>query len=423
MRLIPPVLRLRNFRLYWFGVVLSQIGSRATTAANLWQLFGLTHSTLQVGLAGVFELTSLLVLGTLAGAIVDRMDRRRLLQLTQLVSMTVSIGLAVLTLTGLAQPWHIYLAVLLTSAANTFDQPSRQALIAAVVPRELLFKAIAVTNPSREVAILIGPGLAGLVIAAANTGFVYAFDAVTYAALAITLAFLKIAPTGVAVVRAPIWSSMIDGFRFVLTRTLLRQLIVLDLTAMIFGYFKVLMPALALEILHVDARGYGLLFGAPSFGAIAGGGLVYRLAQTKATGRLVLIATIGYGLAAIGLAQSTVFGMALVAAVGLGLFDAMGTTVRHGVAQLETPDEMRGRTMALYTMASRGGPAVGQMAMGSLAQVLGPVVALSLGSLVPIAYAVKLLLQHSVVRDYQGAGTHEQASVSTAAEPRLGPIP
>src|SRR5438105_12733606 len=104
MQLVPQVLRLHNFRLYWFGVVFSQIGSRATTAANLWQLFGLTHSTLQVGLAGVFDLTALLVLGVLAGAVADRMDRRRLLQISQIVSMTVSSGLAILTLTGLVQP-------------------------------------------------------------------------------------------------------------------------------------------------------------------------------------------------------------------------------------------------------------------------------------------------------------------------------
>src|SRR5205085_2860925 len=153
MQLVPPVLRLHNYRLYWFGVVLSQIGSRATTAANLWQLFALTHSTLQVGLAGAFDLTSLLVLGPLAGAMVDRLDRRRLLQLTQIVSMCVSIGLALLSLSGLIEPWHIYVAVLLTSASNTFDQPSRQALIAAVVPRDMLFKAIALVNPSREVAV------------------------------------------------------------------------------------------------------------------------------------------------------------------------------------------------------------------------------------------------------------------------------
>jgi MFS family permease len=191
---------------------------------------------------------------------------------------------------------------------------------------------------------------------------------------------------------------------------------------MIFGYFKVLMPALSLDILHVDARGYGLLFGAPSLGAIVGGGVVYRLAQTSATGRLVLIATIGYGVAAICLAQSTVFVFALAAAAALGVFDAMGTTVRHAVAQLETPDEMRGRTMALYTMSSRGGPAVGQMIMGSLAEVLGPTAALSLGALVPIVYSVMLLLRGGVVRNYQGATTHEQAASPAAAEPRLGTV-
>ena len=154
-------MRHRDFNLYWVGVVFSQIGTRGTIAAQLFHVYLLTGSTVQVGFVGLSQAVALLVLSPLGGAYADRIDRRKLLQASQMVAMVVSLAIAVLTLSGDVQPWHIYVSVVLHTAAATFDQPARQALIPAMVPREELVHAFALLNPSREVAILVGPALAG----------------------------------------------------------------------------------------------------------------------------------------------------------------------------------------------------------------------------------------------------------------------
>jgi MFS family permease len=162
---VPDVLRNRDFNLYWAGVVLSQIGTRGTVAANYFQVYALTGSVVQTGLVGAGQAAALLVLSPIGGAYADRIDRRKLLMWAQVVSLVVALVLAVLTLTGRTQAWHVILSVLFTTAAATFDQPARQALIPAMVPKHQLAQAIALLNPSREVAVLVGPALAGVFIA------------------------------------------------------------------------------------------------------------------------------------------------------------------------------------------------------------------------------------------------------------------
>jgi MFS family permease len=405
--MLPDVFRYPNFRLYFPGVVLSQVGSRATVVANLWTMYQLTSSTLDVGLIGTFQAVSLLILSPLGGAYADRLDRKRLLQATQALSMLVSCALAGLAFTGLIQPWHLYLSTLLISAANTFDQPTRQALIPAMLPRELLVKAFALLNPSRELAVLLAPGIAGTLIAVANgkAGWVYLFDAVTYVALVLILMFLHVPPLPLPARRPTIWASIGEGMRFVAGKPILWQLVTLDLAATVFGAYSVLLPALARDVFHVGPQGYGLLSAAPSAGAILGSIIVFRLAGVSATGQLTLLATVAFGLADVALAQSGqagVFGLGLVAATCLGMFDALATTVRHAAVQLETPDELRGRATSLYTMASAGGPSLGQTLMGALAAALGPTGALTLGALVPIGYAGYLAIRGGTVRSYRG---------------------
>ena len=146
---LPPALRHRDFNLYWFGVVFSQIGTRGTVAANLYQVYDLTRSTAVTGLVGLAQGIALVVLSPLGGAFADRLDRRRLLQATQLLALVVAATLAVLTEFGRATALEVLVGVLLTTAAGTFDQPARQALIPAMIPRETLPQAFALLNPSR----------------------------------------------------------------------------------------------------------------------------------------------------------------------------------------------------------------------------------------------------------------------------------
>src|SRR6201996_3617690 len=184
---ISPILKNRDFDLYWSGVVLSQIGSRGTLAANLYQVYALSGSLAQTGLVGAAQAISLVVLSPLGGAYADRLDRRRLLQATQILALVVALGLGIVTEAGHANVAEVLVSVLLTTAAGTFDQPARQALIPAMVPRNQLAQAFALINPSREIA-----ALAGLFIAIHGPALMYLADAATYAVLAVVLGLLKV---------------------------------------------------------------------------------------------------------------------------------------------------------------------------------------------------------------------------------------
>ncbi len=401
---LPAVLRNRDFDLYWSGVVLSQIGTRGAVAANFYQVYTLTGSVLQTGLVGAGQAVALLLLSPLGGAYADRLDRRKLLQGAQTVSLLVVAALAALTLTGEVQAWHVVVSALLTTAAATFDQPARQAIIPALVPKQQLAQAIALLNPSREVAVLIGPALAGLLIAVGGPGLMYLVDVGTYAVLIVVLAVLRVPPLVKTGPARSVFGSIADGARYVVHRPLITRLMALDLSATVFSAYRVLLPAIALDVLDVGPTGFGLLSSAPSAGALLATYTIFRTVDRSGRlGRVVLVATVLYGFAAILLAQSRFFLLALVAALLLGAFDAMATTIRHAAVQVDTPDEIRGRVTAFYQMSSRGGPAIGDVVIGAFASVVGPVVALTVGGFGPILVAAAFLSRPNVVREYGSA--------------------
>jgi MFS family permease len=401
---VPDVLRNRDFLLYWSGVVFSQIGTRGAIAANFFQVYALTGSVVQTGLVGGAQAVALLVLSPLGGAYADRIDRRLLLQWAQGVALVVALGLALLTLTGQVESWHVLLSVLLTTAAATFDQPARQALIPAIVPRTQLPGAFALLNPSRELAVLIGPAIAGVLIALGGPGLMYVLDAVTYAVLIAVLAMLRVPPLAANGVKPPLWHGIAEGARFVAHRRLIWTLMSLDLSATLFGAYRVILPMLALDVLDVGPAEYGLLASAPSAGALLATYVVFRVVdRSRQLGRVLLVSTVLYGVSAVLLAQSSAFVLAVGAAALLGAFDAMATTIRHAAVQLETPDELRGRVSAFYQMSSRGGPALGDVLIGAVTAVVGPVVALTGGGMVAVCYAATFLLRPNVVREYPGA--------------------
>lgn len=397
---VPAVLRYRDFDLYWGGVILSQIGTRGAVAANLYQVYELTGSTAKVGLVGLAQAAALLVLSPLGGVVADRLDRRRLLQWTQGIALAVSVALAFVSLTGVVTAWMVVVSALLATAAATFDQPARQALIPAMVPRERLVDAFALLNPSRELAILAGPAIAGVLIAVGGAGAVYVLDAFTYAALVVILGLLRVPPLRHDKPHASLLESLREGASYVCRRPVIWQLMGLDLSATVFGAYRVILPAFAVDILGVGATGYGLLSAAPSAGALLGSVLVFRLVRSRRSGIIVLVSTAAYGAMVIALAQSRTFGLALLFAGLLGVADALATTVRHAAVQIETPDGLRGRVSSIYQMASRGGPAIGDTVIGAAAGALGPVSALTVGAAVPIVASLATAVGGPTIRDY-----------------------
>jgi MFS family permease len=411
---VAAVLKNRDFDLYWTGVVFSQIGTRGTVAANLYQVYDLTGSVTQTGLVGAGQAVALLILSPLGGVLADRWDRRRLLQWSQAVAMVVAATLAVLTLTGHIVAWQVLVSVVLTTAAATFDQPARQALIPALVPRAQLPQAFALINPSREIAVLLGPALAGIFIGIAGPGLMYAADAGTYAVLVVILQMLRVSKLGGAGSHTSVWRQLVDGALFVKGRKMIWMLMSLDLSATLFGAYRVVLPALCATVLHVGPQGYGLLSAAPSAGALLATYTVFRVVdRTQRLGRVLLVSTVLYGVANVGLAQAHVFAIAMAAGLLIGAFDAMATTIRQAAVQLETPDELRGRVSSIYQMSSRGGPAVGDTLVGTVAGAIGPVAALTIGGALAAGYAGFFIVRPNPILAYQGVAQEKDATVPT----------
>jgi MFS family permease len=397
------VFRNRSFVGYLLGVVLSEIGTRGAMAASLYQVYELSGSIATTGLVGAAGGTAVVFLSPVGGALADRMDRRALLQVAQAAGGLVALVLAVLTLTDMVRPWHVVAASLLSMAATTFDNPTRHALIGSMVPRHQLPQAFALVNPAREVAVLVGPGLAGVLIAVGGPGIVYALDAVTYAAMIVILSFIRAPSDHLDREHAGILRSIAEGARYVATRRIMLLLMSLDLSAMVFGAYRVLLPAIALDVLDVGPGGYGLLAAAPSAGALlATYSIVRALGRSRRLGRDLLLATAGFALADLVLAQSRWFALALIAALCLGVADALATSIRHAAVQIETPDELRGRVSSIYQISSRGGPAVGDAVVGGLAGILGPAAALTLGATITLTYVTAMLVRPNPVRAYAG---------------------
>ncbi|NIH67164.1 MFS transporter [Modestobacter marinus] len=406
------LLRNRDFMLFWSGVILSQIGARATVAASLWQVYELTGSIAMTGLVGGAQAVALVTLSPIGGVLADRWDRRRLLQTTQALAMFGALGMAAVTLSGNVQAWHVLAGVLVTTAAATFDQPCRQALVPALVPREVLPAAIALLNPSREVAVLTGPALGGLLIAVDGPGLVYLLDGFTYAALIGVLAAVRVPPLvrNADGPRPSVGADMAEGIRYVRRRPLIWSLCGLDLVLTVFGAYRVLLPAFS-DRLDIGPAGYGLLSAAPSLGALLATYSIVRLVtRSRRLGRVLLVSTVTYGLVAIGFAQVSVVAAVLLLALLLGAFDATATTIRHAAVQLETPDELRGRVQSLYQITSRGGPALGDVVIGAAAGLLGPVTALTAGAAIPVLVGAALLTRTNVVREYAGIAVENEAA-------------
>lgn len=412
---VAEVLRNRDFDLYWSGVVLSQVGTRGTVAANLYQVYALTGSVAQTGLVGAAQAVALVVLSPLGGVYADRLDRRRLLQWAQAVALLVAALLAVLTWTGQVRAWQVLVSVVLTTAAATFDQPARQALIPALVRREQLPQAFALLNPSREVAVLLGPALAGVLIAVEGPGLMYAVDAGTYALLVVVLGVLRVAPVAGGPPHGSVSQQIMEGARFVAHRRVIWMLMSLDFAATVLAAYRVLLPALALDVLHVGPTGYGLLSSAPSAGALLATYVVFRVVgRSQRLGRVLLVSTVAYGASVVLLGQARHVVLALLAGLLIGAFDAMATTIRHAAVQLETPDELRGRVSSLYQMSSRGGPALGDTLVGAVASIVGVAAALTGGGLLAAAYAAGFLVRPNVVRRYAGARAADADSSATS---------
>lgn len=377
-RLIRGVwaLRHRNFRLLWSGQLVSAMGDHMQTVAMAWHIYDLTGSTVSLGLIALFRLVPFISLGLVGGALADAMDRRRLMLLTQTGQMLVTLFLFVTAVVGVDGPLAIYLAAFLGGGLQAFDGPARQALIPNLVPRADLTNAITLNTLIRQVATIVGPGAGGVSIALFGTGVTYGINALTF--LAVIAALLAMNHVHV---RPPAQGSNLervkDGLRFARGEPLVLYPLLLDFVTRALGSPRGLLPVFARDVFHAGPVGMGWLGSAAAVGAVGGGLVLGSMRELPRPILLLLLAYLGEGLSNGLFALMPSFWLAWLMLLIGGVCNVTGEVIYSTVGQLRSPDAMRGRTTALANTAGAAGPQTGQIEIGLLGSVVGPVAAAS----------------------------------------------
>src|SRR5258706_7895216 len=376
------VLAEKNFALFWLSLLVSGIGSQLTSVAVAWQIYQITDSPLKLGLTGLFRAVPIIGFAVTGGWLADRVERRRLLIATQILSLAMSLGIALLTDSGHIRAWQIYAIVFAQSALMSFDLPARNALIPSLVRREHLATAFALSVTLRQTALLAGPFIAGVIIAWAGIRWCYYIDAASFLAVIVCLWLMRIRVAPAPSRREPALGSMIESFAFIRRSGVIWALLVMDASVSFFGAYRAMMPVFARDILMVGPTGLGALLGAPAIGALVGSGIVMAMGNPRRKARLIVAITLFYTVGVVAFALSRSFALSLAVAFTLGAVDSVGETLRMTVIQLMTPDALRGRVHGLVHVFVIGGPFLGQAEVGLAAAFLGAPGALVAGGII-----------------------------------------
>ncbi|HXD20826.1 MAG TPA: MFS transporter [Vicinamibacterales bacterium] len=388
------VLRHRNFRLIWIGLMLSFTGSFMQNAALLWNVSLLVppdRKGLALGAVGLVRVVPIVIFSMISGVVADAWDRRKLMLLTQSGSAVVAAGLAALALAGNTSVWPVYALAALSSAVGAFDLPARQSLVPSLVPREDLPNAISLNTIMQQTSQVLGPALGGIVIASMNVGWAYVFNAVSFAAVIVALLMMRDVPRPEhpASMDAVSWEAALEGLRFVFRSPLILSTMLLDFFATFFSSATALLPIFAQDILHVGARGYGWLYAAPAVGAtMMSAAMVLLTSRINRRGAVLLWAVGLYGLATVVFGFSRSFWITFAALALTGVADTVSMVIRNIVRQLETPDRLRGRMIGVNMVFFIGGPQLGELEAGAVANWLGApfsVISGGLGCMIAVA--------------------------------------
>jgi MFS family permease len=390
-------LRHRNFRLLWLGQMVSMSGSMMQTAAILWHVSLLVppeHKALALGLVGLARVLPIVGFSLLSGVVADVYDRRRVMLLTQSLMAVLAAVLAILTVRGLAVVWPIYLLAVLSSAAGAFDGPARQSLVTNLVPRDTLANALSLNTIMFQAAAVTGPSIGGLVIAGSGVAAVYWLNAASFLFVIGALVAMKNVPArevrqGHPAAEVNLRAAW-DGLRFVFGAPLIRSSMLLDFFATFFSSATALLPIYAQDILGVGAHGYGWLYAAPSVGALlASAAMVWLVDRVERRGAVLLWAVASYGLATVAFGISREFWLTFACLALTGATDTVSMVLRSIVRQMETPDHMRGRMVGVNMVFFMGGPQLGELEAGLVANWWGApfsVVSGGVGCLVAVAW-------------------------------------
>ena len=395
-------LRHRNFQLFFGGQLISLIGTWMQTVAQSWLVYRLTGSGLLLGSVGFASQFPVFLIAPLGGIAADRMNRQRIVIATQTASMILALILAALTLTNKVHVWHIFVLAALLGVVNAFDIPGRQSFLVDMVGKEDLMNAIALNSSMFNGARVIGPAVAGIVVARLHEGWCFFANGVSYMAVIAGLIMMRVhAPPRVSAKTSP-WEHLVEGFQFANNTAPIRALLLLLGVVSITGMpYVVLMPIFADKILHnggqelasligshdLGAMRLGILMGAAGVGALFGALTLAARSGVKGLGRWVALSCAGFGISLMLFAWSKSFWLSVLLLLPAGYFIMLQMASSNTLIQVMVPDELRGRVMAIYSMMFMGMAPLGSLLSGALSDPLGAPLTVAIGGVVTIAGA------------------------------------
>jgi MFS family permease len=381
-------LRSRNFQLFFSGQLISLVGTWMDTIAESWLVYRLTGSSLLLGTVAFASQIPVFLMAPLGGMAADRWDRRTIVIATQTTSMILAFALAFLTLSGRIKVWEVIVLASLMGVVNAFDIPARQAFLVDMVGREDLINAIALNSSMFNGARVIGPSIAGILVAKYGEGWCFFVNAVSYFAVIAGLMMMRVPRTLFEKHSASPFEHIAEGFRFVSNTAPIRViLMLLGLVSLVAMPYSVLMPIFAEHILHGDARILGVLMGATGVGALTGALVLATRTGVRGLGRWVWMACAGFGTSLILFAFSHWYVVSALLLIPVGFTMMVQMASSNTLIQSMVPDRLRGRTMAVYSMMFMGMAPLGALFSGALADRITAQWTVALGGVGAIAGA------------------------------------
>ncbi len=365
-------LSIRNFRIYWFGMFVSLIGTWVQAVAQSWLVFQLTNSAFLLGLVGFLSSIPVFLLSLFGGVVADRMNKKNILLFTQSAFMLLAFFLATLTQMKLITPAQIMLIAILNGIVMAFDAPSRQAVIMELVDRERLFNAIVLNSVAFNSSRIIGPALAGIFIASVGMSGCFYINAISFLPLIIILLFINIHNGPRTTKNNTVVRDLIEGLRVIKNNRLILILVTMVGVSSLFGVsYVILMPIFAEYILKVGARGLGVLMSSSGFGALIAALVLAGLGDFKYKGKLLILSSLVFSLALILFSLSRVYLLSITALMLIGWGSVTAIAIINTLLQTIVGDEFRGRVMSVFMFTFAGFMPFGNLIAGTLSQGLG----------------------------------------------------
>jgi len=378
-------LRHRNFQLFFSGQLISLIGTWMQSVAQAWLVYRLTGSALLLGTVAFMSQFPVFVLATFGGMVADRKNRHRIVITTQTISMILALILATLTLSGRIRVWEIIVLATLLGIVNAFDLPARQAFLVDMVGKDSLMNAIALNSSLFNGARVIGPAIAGILVAWIGEGWCFFANGASFIAVITGLLMMRLPPFQPPKKKVSALEHVAEGFRFVRETGPIRALLLLlGLVSLVAMPYAVLMPIFANRILHGGARALGILMGATGVGAVSAALTLAAKKGLKGLGQWVPIAAACFGLSLILFSFSRIFWLSVVLLVPVGYSVMLQMSSTNTLIQAMVPDHLRGRVMAVYAMMFMGMAPIGSLLAGVVAHHIQAPMTVAAGGMLAI---------------------------------------